>query len=179
MEQIQKLIDFGTNLKAKDLEGKSVLHICIENNNLELFLFFLRQPIDINAIDKNYQSCLHYAVEQDNLDLALILIDEGIDIKIRNFNGKTAVQLASQLKLIDMMGLLVDYGANIHSDNPEPSVDSDTISVICRICQERQINRVLINCGHTYCAFCITEWRQVSPTCPYCRAEVFQVLKLF
>ncbi|OWZ18889.1 hypothetical protein PHMEG_0006950 [Phytophthora megakarya] len=43
-------------------------------------------------------------------------------------------------------------------------------SLVCAVCLENQVNRVLIPCGHIYCASCVEQLPR--PSCPICRQNI-------
>ncbi|CAI5714235.1 unnamed protein product [Hyaloperonospora brassicae] len=43
-------------------------------------------------------------------------------------------------------------------------------ALICAVCLENQVNRVLIPCGHVYCASCVEQLPR--PSCPICRQNI-------
>ena len=53
-------------------------------------------------------------------------------------------------------------------------VKSSLISkhLICIICQEVLYEPKRIDCGHTFCDICITQWLSKSTFCPMCRQKV-------
>merc|ERR1711874_823746 len=42
----------------------------------------------------------------------------------------------------------------------------------CAVCNELFVEATSINCGHTFCHYCINEWRKKKPNCPVCRADI-------
>jgi hypothetical protein len=47
---------------------------------------------------------------------------------------------------------------------------------MCFTCLDRSVDSVLVPCGHTGCSICTSRF---TSTCPYCRTDVSQVLKLY
>jgi len=43
-------------------------------------------------------------------------------------------------------------------------------SLVCAVCLENKVNRVLIPCGHIYCASCVEQLPR--PSCPICRQNI-------
>jgi len=45
---------------------------------------------------------------------------------------------------------------------------------MCPTCMESFINPVVLNCGHTYCWLCLSQWKKSIdvPTCPECRTVI-------
>lgn len=46
----------------------------------------------------------------------------------------------------------------------------------CAVCSEVFVQATAINCGHTFCHFCITEWKKKKSNCPVCRTDIEQMV---
>jgi hypothetical protein len=44
----------------------------------------------------------------------------------------------------------------------------------CAVCNEVFVEAVSINCGHTFCSYCIGQWKKKKNNCPVCRADISQ-----
>lgn len=44
----------------------------------------------------------------------------------------------------------------------------------CAVCSELFVEATSINCGHTFCHYCINEWKKKKANCPVCRADIKQ-----
>uniref|UniRef100_UPI0037E9C765 E3 ubiquitin-protein ligase rnf8 isoform X2 n=1 Tax=Semicossyphus pulcher TaxID=241346 RepID=UPI0037E9C765 len=42
----------------------------------------------------------------------------------------------------------------------------------CIICSELFIEAVILNCAHSFCSFCIKQWRKKKDECPICRRAI-------
>ncbi|XP_043916902.1 E3 ubiquitin-protein ligase RNF8 isoform X2 [Protopterus annectens] len=42
----------------------------------------------------------------------------------------------------------------------------------CIICSEHFIEAVTLNCSHSFCSYCITEWKKRKHECPICRQTI-------
>ncbi|CAH2256282.1 E3 ubiquitin- ligase RNF8 isoform X2 [Pelobates cultripes] len=42
----------------------------------------------------------------------------------------------------------------------------------CIICSEHFIEAVTLNCAHSFCSYCITQWRKRKDECPICRQDI-------
>ena len=42
----------------------------------------------------------------------------------------------------------------------------------CAVCNEIFVEAVSVNCGHTFCDFCINEWKKKKNNCPVCRTNI-------
>ena len=47
----------------------------------------------------------------------------------------------------------------------------------CAVCREPYVEATSINCGHTYCNYCISEWMKNKTNCPVCRTDIKQTVK--
>lgn len=41
--------------------------------------------------------------------------------------------------------------------------------MICSICSEFFIKSTTLNCGHSFCHYCIKSWKEQKAQCPICR----------
>ena len=48
----------------------------------------------------------------------------------------------------------------------------------CTICTERDVDTVLVPCGHTMCGTCVAQLREPK-TCPFCRNRCPSSIKFF
>lgn len=56
-------------------------------------------------------------------------------------------------------------------------VSSDDMNrYVCFTCLDRSIDSVIVPCGHVGCSICTSRF---TTTCPYCRTDVSQILKLY
>ena len=46
----------------------------------------------------------------------------------------------------------------------------------CAVCSEVFVEATAINCGHTFCHFCIHEWKKKKSNCPVCRTDIKQIV---
>jgi len=42
----------------------------------------------------------------------------------------------------------------------------------CAVCSELFVEATSINCGHTFCHYCIHEWKKKKSNCPVCRTDI-------
>lgn len=94
-EVVEKLIEKGALLDAKDKNGKIPLHyICNTYNDapdgvlsLQIAKLLVEKGSSINVKDKEGNTPLHVATWRRKIDIAKILIDFGADINLKNNNG--------------------------------------------------------------------------------------------
>jgi hypothetical protein len=77
--------------------GRTVLHVLIQYNNVDLVQKFLDQIDDVPAFlqmsDIYGDTPLHIAVDQGAPDIVAYLISKGADVNAKNRNGQTALHL--------------------------------------------------------------------------------------
>lgn len=91
VEDVQKKIHNGLDIKAKDDNGKTALMKAAENSSPEVVKFLIDVGADVNAKDNQGETALMKAAKDcwytDNVK---ILIDAGADINTKDNKGETA-----------------------------------------------------------------------------------------
>ena len=44
----------------------------------------------------------------------------------------------------------------------------------CSVCHEIFVEATTINCGHTFCRYCLDKWQENMSNCPLCRTDIEQ-----
>merc|ERR1719348_2178680 len=47
----------------------------------------------------------------------------------------------------------------------------------CAVCSEVFVEATSINCGHTFCHYCIHQWKKKKSNCPVCRTDIKQIVQ--
>ncbi|KAF5284647.1 hypothetical protein FQR65_LT13478 [Abscondita terminalis] len=92
--------------------------------------------------------------------------------------GKLNGNALSQLNLENVTNL-----SNMSSNVPQEVDEAKPLSkngeltyaedeLQCSICTEMFIKAVTLSCSHTFCKYCITQWRKNQTICPICRAVI-------
>ena len=81
---------------------------------LDIAKVFLKQGIDINAINDNNETALFNAIKKADIELVKFLLSAGIDTNIINKNGETALTFAiyKGIEYLDIILLLLKYHAD-------------------------------------------------------------------
>ena len=45
-----------------------------------------------------------------------------------------------------------------------------------QVCSEVFVEATSINCGHTFCHYCIHQWKKKKSNCPVCRTDIKQIV---
>ncbi len=107
--ELSKAKDFiskGADVNIKNKDGKTPLHIAVENNYEDIVKLLLQKNADVNAKDNNGNTPLHIAVEKGNYFVIKELLKAGADKNIKNNEGKTALDIAKELNDDEIMNLL-------------------------------------------------------------------------
>ena len=107
------LIAKGADVKAKDEDGNTPLHIA---NNKDVASLLIAKGADVNALDKYDNTPLHTAAGRDSSDIARLLIASGADVNAKDKDGNTPLHGAVMWHIAQ---LLVDKGADVNAKNKD------------------------------------------------------------
>jgi ankyrin repeat protein len=110
---IEKLLDRGVDINARDNQGKSVLHV---SGSISIKLLISRGA-DIDAKDNYGQTPLYIAAHGSCNITSELLIRQGADIHVRNNNGNTVLHAAAHSGILSTIRLLLNRGADINAVN--------------------------------------------------------------
>lgn len=117
-ENLQKLIEAGADVNIKNKDGKTPLHIAIENKHCDCVKILLAsQKINLNATDNERKTPLHYAVEKNDIaSLRLLIHCTGVDFCALDDQGFAPIHKAVLSKDCSPACLteLAEYAHNLH-----------------------------------------------------------------
>ena len=100
---ITEMINNGVLLNYQDIYGNNILHNCLKNNKLDMFLFFYKiitDTIIYNQININGYTTLHILLEKfNNSDIDLNNIIKNTNLNIQDNNGNTCSHLLCKYNL--------------------------------------------------------------------------------
>ncbi|CAD8047889.1 unnamed protein product [Paramecium primaurelia] len=108
---IQLLLD--TNLKGKNKEGNSAIHLASQNGHTECVKILINNGVLINIAGKNRMTPLHYACAYNHLELVEYLLDEGARINAKDKFGRTPLIMAARNGNQTILSKLIYYGADV------------------------------------------------------------------
>ena len=83
-------------MTARDNNGKTTLHYCVENNEVQIAQLILEaEPGLLNRVDNEDYSALQLAVIAGNTPLINFFISEGADLASADKEGHTVVHWAT------------------------------------------------------------------------------------
>jgi len=116
LNKIKRLIASGADVRAKDRNGYTPLHLAIRSDNIEIAKLLIVSGADVRAYSDNGFTPLHSAVYCDNIEIAKLLIDSGANVEAKDCSlGRTPSQWAWDQswgrKSWEMIDLLKKHGA--------------------------------------------------------------------
>jgi ankyrin repeat protein len=116
LEMVQKLIEYGADIDARDELGQTPLYGLSEGIHLKdpgVVQLLLHHGTDVNARAKDGSTPLHRAASWGAIDVARMLLEHGADVEAKDDRNTTPLYCgrARQHNDIDMTKLLLEYGA--------------------------------------------------------------------
>jgi ankyrin repeat protein len=108
------LLDAGADLKAKDWEGKSAIHLAVLSNHPRLLGLMLDRGADINARTSTGDTPLHLAADNFHLEMVKMLIARKANLNPRNDRGQTPLHIAVYNEALEVVKMLLDAGADVN-----------------------------------------------------------------
>ena len=120
----QKLIEYGADIHAQDVDGEVPLHYASHSEQQrgrlkqpDVARVLLKHGADVNARSKDGSTPLHLASRDGMLEVARVLLEHGANVEAKDDRGRTPLQIASDSQREEMMKLMLEYGANSHVEN--------------------------------------------------------------
>ncbi|CAD8139697.1 unnamed protein product [Paramecium pentaurelia] len=102
----------NTNLKAKNKEGNSAIHLASQNGHIECVKILIENGLLINFAGRNRMTALHFAAAYNHLELVEYLLDEGARINAKDKFGRTPLIMAARNGNLAILSKLLYYGAD-------------------------------------------------------------------
>ncbi len=128
MELLDIAIDKGCNLNGRIRNNNSILMEIMfafasisdaekerRSGLMEMAKKFVKNGIDINAINNQGETVLFDAVRKNDVEATAFLLEDGVDVNKRNKRFETALSIAvlKGVEALDVILLLMDYGADV------------------------------------------------------------------
>ncbi|XP_017884422.1 rabankyrin-5 [Ceratina calcarata] len=135
LEQVvQTLIEHGANVNARDFEGKTPIHVAIQNQHSPIISLLLCHPnIDLTKRDKKGLTPFATALTYRNNKAAQAILErlpkaaEQYDNKGRNFLH-TAIQKNDMESILFLLSIQVDVNSRVHDITQTPPLHLAAVS---------------------------------------------------
>jgi ankyrin repeat protein len=113
--EVQRQLDQGADVNAKDARGTTALMTCTRVGDLETTTLLLDRGADVRAKDERGWTALNESVWNNHLQLATILLDKGADPNAADNAGWTPLIQAAWKGQTEAVSLLIARGAEINT----------------------------------------------------------------
>ena len=110
------LLEYGADINATDMFGKSPLHTAVASGNYEMAEWLLDNGALVDSHNKDEKTPLHFA-SIGNIDLCILLLNRGADANYRNKDRETPFLHAVKLQDTKIVKLMLEYGADINTSD--------------------------------------------------------------
>jgi len=114
LEMVQKLIEYGADINARDRDRWTVLYWVSRGRFFKdgtVLRLLLELGADVNARARGGESPLHRASEYKALGVVALLLEHGADVEAEDIHGGTALQVAAVRGHDEIVKLLRENGA--------------------------------------------------------------------
>lgn len=116
--QVASLVDWGSNIEAKDPNHKTPLIKATENGHLEVVRVLLQKGADTAAKAGRYiddGTALHVAARAGHVEIIKLLLEFGADIEAKASRGARPLHWAVEDEKEDVVRLLLERNADINA----------------------------------------------------------------
>lgn len=109
----------GEDLKMRDHEGRSLLHLAIiarqKSGNQSVIRYLIKKKVGLNAQDDEGMTPLHLALFLGSKEVAELLLEqEDIQLDLIDEDGETALHYAFDQKYYDLAFQMIDRGSSLN-----------------------------------------------------------------
>ena len=117
LAEVERLIEKGTNVNAKDNDGNTPLYFAANNSHLAVAAKLLEHGTDVNAKDDGGNTPLHWAANNGDLAIVEKLIENKANVNVKNKDGNTPLHWSAGTGNLAVVEKLVEKGTNVNAKN--------------------------------------------------------------
>jgi uncharacterized protein len=114
---VRDLLSNGTNVDAKDSNGRTALLIATHGNKINAATALIEAGADVNAKDSIDDSPYLYAGARGHLEILKLTLAHGADLRSTNRYGGTALIPAAERGHVEAVRTLIEAGVDIDHVN--------------------------------------------------------------
>lgn len=111
---VKLLIDAGSDIRLKNSDGNTPLHIAFEVNNEEIAEILMAAGAHLNVKNQAGITPLHLGVRQCGLGMLKSMFDAGADINSKSEDGKTLLHFAAVDNNTSVIKYLISHGIDVN-----------------------------------------------------------------
>ena len=115
-DTVQKLLDKGADVNARDAAGKTPLH-WVANADPKSILVLIAAGADVNARDDLDRTPLHFVSATGSAENVLLLLSAGADVNAKTANDWTPLHGVAKFGSPDNVRILLEAGADASAAN--------------------------------------------------------------
>ena len=119
LEEVEKLLEAGANVHAKNEAGATALMFAAQDGHTEIVKVLLEKGADVDAKNKDGNTALILAARNGHAAVVEKLLKAGADVHDRNRFGQTALMFAAKNGRTAVVAKLLKAGANVHVKNED------------------------------------------------------------
>lgn len=114
---IRDLLSKGTNIDAKDVDGRTALLVATHRNTINAARVLIEAGADVNAKDSINDSPYLFAGARGHLDILKMTLAHGANLKSTNRYGGTALIPAAERGHVETVRVLIEAGVDVDHVN--------------------------------------------------------------
>jgi len=114
---VQRELDAGTPVDARDGRGRTALLVATDRDHVEVARVLIAAGADVNAKDDIQDSPYLYAGAEGRLDILKLTMANGADLASTNRYGGTALIPAAERQSAEVVQVLIDAGVALDHVN--------------------------------------------------------------
>ncbi|MHC4679107.1 MAG: ankyrin repeat domain-containing protein [Planctomycetota bacterium] len=117
LEKLRSLIETGTDVDAKDEDGRTPLLRAIKGRHIDAVKFLIEGGADVNRRDEQGYVPLVHALWSLDSDMVTLLLDKGADVRAKDTSGYTPLHWAVMMGSTELTELMLDAGAEANAES--------------------------------------------------------------